>query len=124
MNSFPRVVFFELLCVFVQSSQVLHAGSQETAALERVLLREIPEMTDVVTGNKIEAVHRDALPLQRVHEALNVTVPDHLIRLGVQVEMRPGRGAVLHGVVVVLVNELRQWVQRHPQEENTDGKKR
>lgn len=124
MNSFPRVVFFAVICVFVQASQVLHASSQKAAALECVLLREIPEMADVVTGNKIEAVHRDALPLQSVHEALNVTVPDHLIRLGVQVEVRPAGGAVLHCIVVVLVNELGQGVQRHPQEENAHRKKR
>lgn len=95
---------------FSHSLGVYHASRQKTAALAGVLLWKIPEMTNMGTGNKIITVHRDAFLLHGLHETLYVPVPDHKVSSGVQVEMGPGGRPVLHGIIVVFVNEFRQGV--------------
>lgn len=88
------------------SAHVLHASHQEVTALASVLLGKITEMTDVGAGGKIATLHSDALLRYRLHKKLDVSVPDHLVRTGVQKEVGPGGWPVPHGVVVVFMDEL------------------
>lgn len=103
---------------------VLHASHQEVTALARVLLGKITEVTDVGTGGEVAAVHGDALLFHGLCEKLDVPVPDHLVRSGVQQVVGPGGRPLSHGVVVVLVDELRHRVQHDPQEEDAHREKR
>lgn len=102
--------------------RVLHASSQEVAAVESVLFGEFPKVAHVGAGDKIKTVHRDAFPLQRVHKELDVPVSDHLVGRGVQVEVRPGGRPLPDRVVVVPVDVFGERIQDDPQHKHSHRK--
>lgn len=102
--------------------RVLHASSQEVAAVESVLFGEFSEVTHVRGGDEIKSVHRDAFPLQSVHKDLDVPVSDHLVGRGVEVEVRPAGRPLPHRVVVVLVDVFGQRIQDDPQHKHSHRK--